>query len=249
MSSLERWLILHLEGPLVAFGGATIDHVGVTREFPAASMLTGMIANALGWDRAEWGKHQALQDRLVFAARIDRESLTGVLTDMQNVQHGGSDEGWTTTGSPERRGGGEKKAPRQRKRDYLPDAAATVALRLISTDRDLELDLDRIAAALVQPSRPIFLGRKPCLPSALIIQPGEETVSAPTAYDALSLIPTIDGIERSLRCCWPVGEGPKSGDSVFRIVEPADLRNWRSGLHGGWRQVVEGTVHCLGARK
>lgn len=68
----RRWLVLRLEAPLLAFGGVTIDHVGITRDFPAQSMLTGLLANALGWERTEWEKHQALQDRLVFAARRDR---------------------------------------------------------------------------------------------------------------------------------------------------------------------------------
>ena len=67
-------LIVNLEAPLMAFGGETIDNLGVIRPFPAVSMLTGLFANALGWRRVERERHQALQDRLVFAVRIDRES-------------------------------------------------------------------------------------------------------------------------------------------------------------------------------
>ena len=44
-------LILNLEAPLIAFGGETIDNLGVIRRFPATSMLTGLFANALGWRR------------------------------------------------------------------------------------------------------------------------------------------------------------------------------------------------------
>ena len=39
-------LILGLESPLMAFGGETIDNLGVIRRFPSASMLTGLLANA-----------------------------------------------------------------------------------------------------------------------------------------------------------------------------------------------------------
>ena len=46
-------LILNLESPLMSFGGETIDNHGVTRRFPAASMLTGLLANALGWQSVE----------------------------------------------------------------------------------------------------------------------------------------------------------------------------------------------------
>ena len=72
-----KHLILALESPLMAFGGETIDNLGVIRWFPSASMLTGLLANALGWRRIERERHQRLQDRLVFAARIDREPADG----------------------------------------------------------------------------------------------------------------------------------------------------------------------------
>ena len=90
-------LILNLESPLMAFGGETIDNYGVIRPFPAASMLTGLMANALGWRRVEAQRHQDLQDRLVFAARIDREPHRRLrMTDFQTAQLGGNDRGWTT---------------------------------------------------------------------------------------------------------------------------------------------------------
>ena len=61
-----RHLILNLESPLMAFGGETIDNLGVIRPFPAVSMLTGLFANALGWRRVERERHQRLQDRIDF---------------------------------------------------------------------------------------------------------------------------------------------------------------------------------------
>ena len=102
-----KHLIMRLESPLMAFGGETIDNYGVIRPFPAASMLTGLLANALGWRRVERERHQALQNRLVFAARIDREPAGGVrMTDFQTAQLGANDQGWTTRGRPEGRAGG-----------------------------------------------------------------------------------------------------------------------------------------------
>ena len=114
----RRWLVLRLEAPLLAFGGVTIDHVGVTRDFPALSMLTGFLANALGWARTDWEKHQSLQHRLVFAARIDRVDDAGPLTDMQNARLEKADSGWTTWGEPEGRDGASYSAPHRRRRDY-----------------------------------------------------------------------------------------------------------------------------------
>ena len=64
----HQWLHLRLAAPLMAFGSVAIDHVGPTREFPSASALTGLLANALGLRREERARHQALQDRLIFGA-------------------------------------------------------------------------------------------------------------------------------------------------------------------------------------
>ena len=244
----HRWLVLRLEAPLVAFGGVTIDQMGVTRDFPAASMMTGLLANALGLRRTQWQQHQALQDRLVFAARRERASPTGPLTDTQNARLAKADKGWTTRGTPEGRDGASYGAPHRRWRDYHADACVIVALRLAPADQGP--DLDALAAALDRPARPLFIGRKPCLPSAPLRH--QDMVTAPTAHAALERIPLdrmpLDRIpaERDasppLRATWPLGNGPSSGDRVLRVLDLADLRNWRTGLHGGTRKVVEGHV-------
>lgn len=240
----KRWLILDLEAPLLAFGGVVIDQIGVTRDFPAASMLTGLFANALGWARTETEKHQALQDRLVFAARIDRDRPAGILTDMQNAQLEKHDRGWTTWGLVEGRDGASYGAPHRRKRDYHMDARIMIAVRLAPCDD--APDLDRLAEALYRPARPLFIGRKPCLPSRPILAARRDDwfMEAPTAYAALSRLPAADRKDRRsrLRAFWPPGEGPDEGEAVTRIHDLPDLRNWKSGLHGGHRRVIEGFV-------
>jgi CRISPR system Cascade subunit CasD len=242
MSADYRWLVLRLEAPLLAFGGVAIDQVGITRDFPAASMLTGLLANALGWKRTEWQSHQALQDRLVFAARRDRENMTGILTDMQNARLEKNDRGWTTYGMPEGRAGASYMAPHRRQRDYHADACVTVVLRLEPASESP--DLDAVAAALDRPARPLFIGRKPCLPSCPL---KVDLIGASTAYEALRIVPAVkDSSSGPLRALWPEQEGPTEGRHVHRIVALQDLRNWKSGLHGGTRLVVEGIVEAEG---
>lgn len=234
----RRWLILRLEAPLTAFGGVTIDHVGVTRDFPAASMLTGLIANALGLVRTDSAAHQRLQDRLVFAVRRDRESPLGVLTDMQNAKLEKNDRGWTTWGRPEGRAGATYDTPHRRRRDYHPDTLVTVALTLDPADE--APGLDAIAAAFERPARPLFIGRKNCLPAAPLFR--GEFLAAATAFEALRLAPLADADMASKRALWPAREGPTDGPGVSRVIDLPDLRNWRSGLHGGTRKVVEGHI-------
>ena len=234
---------------MLSFGGETIDNLGVIRPFPAASMLTGLFANALGWRRIERERHQQLQDRLVFAARIDREPATGVrMTDYQTVKMADTVDlyvqnnrwviGWTTRGAPETRAGalgaaGSGPFTHQRWRDYYADMRVTVALRL-EPAADAPT-LDELAAALDEPARPLFIGRKPCLPSTPVFADFED---GDTALAALLRRPLYCDSPTSelVRALWPDGEG------VADIESPppgmlTDQRNWMSGLHGGGRWV------------
>lgn len=239
----HRWLVLRLAGPLIAFGGVSIDQLGVTRDFPAVSMLTGLIANALGYRRTDWAAHQALQDRLVFAVRQDVEHSAGLLMDMQNARLGKTDKGWTTGGIPEGRDGASHSAPHRRQRYYHMDAQLTLAMRLEPADGSP--DLDGLATALERPRRPIFIGRKPCLPTGQI---ADGFVTAADAFSALKKISASPPSRHTgtMRALWPAGEGPMDGVAVDCVIDIADLRNWRSGLHAGTRRVVEGRVSIDG---
>lgn len=234
----RQWLVIQLEAPLMAFGGVLIDQVGPTRDFPAASMLVGLIGNALGWEWSEQKGHQALQDRLIFASRRDWEG--SVLTDAQNAKLEQSDKGWTTHGAPEGRDGGNQtyKAPHRRLREYHADLSVCIVMRLDPTAESPTIE--QVASALDLPARPLYIGRKPCLPSKpLLADESSRWVTADTAYDALRAVP---GYGRPLRALWPTEQGPEAGDDVDRIMDLADLRNWRSGFHSGSRRVVEGRV-------
>ena len=231
-------LILNLEAPLMSFGGETIDNLGVIRPFPAASMLTGLLANALGWRRVERERHQQLQDRLVFAARIDREPHGGFTTqDFQSAAINNTEQNWTTRGRPEGRGGGTYQN-HLRYRDYYADMQVTVALRLKPPGDGPALD--DLATALQEPQRPLFIGRKPCLPSCRLYGGYAE---GDTALAALLAWPLAEGPEPPtlVRALWPEGEGAP-GVVASRSFMLTDQRNWVSGLHGGGRPVCQAAI-------
>lgn len=237
-----KHLIMRLEAPLIACGGETIDNYGVIRSFPAASMLTGLLANALGWRRTEGERHQRLQDRLVFAARIDREPAGQArLQDYQTARLT-SAKHWTTWGEPEGRlGGGGASFTHLRFRDYFADMRLTVSLRV--EPPETRPTLDELAQALEQPARPLFIGRKPCLPSAPMFDRFSE---GDTALAALLAAP-LDEREApdTVRLLWPESDTPEPMTAVKRSRTHmlTDQRNWRSsGLHGGGRLVCEGTI-------
>lgn len=243
----HRWLHMRLAGPLLAFGGVAIDHVGPTRNFPSASMLTGLLANALGWRREEAERHQVLQDRLIFGALTAKQGR--LLTDNQNARLYEEEPAWTTDGIVEHRNkgssysnaplpsqignqAGRKWITHRRRRDYLADHDCRVALRLGSGDG---LTIYDLAQALERPARPLFIGRKPCLPAVPILAGWLEGETARAALATLGL---------SGPALWPADDG--NADDAAHAPEHrqewADLRNWRSGLHGGARIVLTGEL-------
>ena len=114
----------------------------------------------------------------------------------------------------------------------------TVALRLEPNGETP--DLDALELALQEPARPLFIGRKPCLPSAPLFAGFGD---GDTALDALLAWPLAQSSDESdnLRLLWPDGEG---ADNVAanRQYMLTDQRNWVSGLHGGGRAVCEGVA-------
>lgn len=232
---MARHLLIRLEAPLVAFGGEMIDEYGVIRNFPALSMVAGLLANALGWRREQRDLHDHLQNRLIIGARLDSESRR--LTDFQTAQLSAKDKGWTTWGDPEERRGGQDtyKSPHLRYRDYHADLSTLVALRLepaVETPT-----LKDLAHALDYPARPLFIGRKPCLPNRRLFAGWQE---GDHVLQVLQTAPLPEEVVGGLLMQWPDGEGQMKGD---RVIDLCDERNWRSGVHGGWRPIREGTFH------
>lgn len=231
---MHRWLHFRLHAPLVAFGGESIDAYGVTRDFPGQSMLTGLFANALGWMRTMREEHQALQDRIVYGALLEQEDESSRLRDYQTARLAKDDRAWTTRGTPAVREGGPDSysGSHQRWRDYHADLRTSGVVRL--DPEDASPTLDDLAEALERPARPLFIGRKPCLPSASIFA---GWVEAPNARDALRSIMPEDRDE--VRALWPTSEGE---EGAYRTTSVTDERNWMTGLHGGARSVCEGSL-------
>ena len=214
----------------MAFGGETIDNLGVIRRFPSASMLTGLLAKRAGWRRIERERHQQLQDRLVFAARINREPAGGVrLTDFQSAAINNTERSWTTRGYPEGRGGGTYQN-HLRYRDYFADMQVTVALRL-APDADAPT-LGRSGKGVAGTgAAPVHRAPNPCLPSAPLFGGLED---GDTALEALLVLPLADSSAAPERVSliWPESESISSTEAeglrIDRNLMLTDQRNWVS---------------------
>jgi len=234
---MREHLILRLDAPLMAFGDIKVDKRGVTSDFPGLSMLSGLLGNALGYDHRDSQALSAIQGRLRFAVRRDR--LGEKLTDYQTVdlaQTHLADEGWTTRGEAEgRKGSDASEGTHIRLRDYWADSVYTLALYLDPASEDPRLE--EVDRALGSPVRPLFLGRKPCLPSAPLVVGRME---ADSLVDALRRAPLLAENRRSggpTMTAWLPAEEPFDGPS--RELQVFDERDWVNQIVAGRRLVKQ----------
>lgn len=239
-------LILRLEGPMISFGAPIVDNRGVIQEHPPLSMLTGLIGNALGYRHDEFERLQTLQERIRFAARCDQPGEQ--FTDFQTVdldQEFMKRAGWTTRGEREdRRGGSASEATHIRYRQYLADARYTVALSL-QPARGFLLDLDTVADALERPARPLFIGRKSCLPAAPLVAGRTETEDVLRALKEWPADDLPPGEEATREAWWPVDLGET--DRETRELTVSDQRDWANQVHTGQRTLRHGLISIQGA--
>lgn len=227
-----RFLVLHLDAPLMSFGGVLVDGNGPTAPAPGASLLTGLLGNALGWSHGDVAKLQGLQDRLLFAVRLDRAGQ--LLEEFQTVDLGQPHlvgTGWTTAGRVEGRAGASGEATHIRNRQYWTDRVMTVALSLHGDASPPSLDA--LAEAIRRPARPLFLGRKACLPSRPLFA---GFVEAPSPAEAATLAPWPAGVRPELtevEIWGPASEETTDGHTLVA----RDLRRWAVQQHTGRRLV------------
>lgn len=227
-------LVLRLDAPLMSFGGVLIDQINPTDRFPGRSLVTGLLGNALGWDHRDRHQLEALQGRLRVAARWDAEPTH--LIDYHTVDLGQDflrDTGWTTRGYREDRKGASNTATHQRYRHFWANGCATVALGLCGDEAPT---LKQLESALRAPARPLFIGRKTCLPSAPLVLGLRQarSVRAALACEPLAEI----GLRRRpdrIEACWPVEDGAGREER-----EVYDLRDWHNNLHAGAERYAVG---------
>lgn len=243
-------LILRFDAPLMSFGAPIVDNRGEIQPYPALSMMTGLLGNALGFDHADSEALDHLQRRLRYAVRQDREGER--IQDYQTVDlskpYMDDKRAWTTRDRLEtRKGGSASSGTHIRLRDYWADAAYTAALTLDPEDESPSLD--DIATALQQPARPLFIGRKTCLPTSSLLL---EQTEASRLIDALSDSEKAPLASRPdsrsfLQAWWPIqpdAEKPAEKDPVQEDMrEPVtDQRDWENQIHAGQRWIAYGPL-------
>ena len=234
-------LILRLEAPLLSFGVVAVDEKRSTGEVPSRSMVCGLLANALGWRHGDFDRLNRLQDRLVIATRRDRKG--NLLDDFQTVDLGQDflQHGWTTSHRPATRQGAAGRTTHIRRREYLADTAYTVAVALDPDDE--EPTLEQLRNAVLRPARPLFLGRKACLPSRPLVghRDWPDRVRAASVAEALRDLPHwAEPADSSCMLWWPDGlASAPASEHRFPVTED---RDWRNQNHAGRRILCQARV-------
>jgi len=231
-------LMLRFYAPLMSFGGVMVDQHGPTDRFPGTSLLAGLFANALGWRHGDFDALQSLQARIRFAASWDLEPEP--LRDYHTVDLGQTkmrNPGWTTRGIPEHRAGGKaaKLGTHQRYRHYWANGVMTLAVTL---EEEGNPNLDTLETALTHPARPLFIGRKTCLPAAPILL-GRRHASH--VLHALEDEARADrgNVGTQFSALWP---GDLEGGLHARVIARYDQRDWANQIHTGRRLYHEGVI-------
>lgn len=262
---MSAYLVLDFEASMSSFGGDAVDSRGVVRDFPARSMLAGMIGNALGLERGDAEALDMLQSRLTYAAALVRTGQRR--REYQTARLFESETGWTTGGFPE----GRTKSPsfawdaryeierddrlksltHQRYRDYDMDARTFVVMTLLGVEK--QPTLEDVAQALRFPTRPLFIGRKACIPSGPLLQ---GTIEASNTIAALVTTMNDAGYS-SARVQWDDNENmdqaavavqpAQEQSSAYkimgeRVLTICDERQHTSGVHAGTRKVFQGNL-------
>jgi len=239
-------ILLQLRAPVMSFGGPVVDSVGRTYRIPKLSMITGLIGNALGIDKAEFGRLEALQRQVQYGIRVDSEGE--VVRDFQIADLGQekmlSGNAWTTKGRTQPRTGSVKEGKVIQRKKYLADAQYTVAVYLgqegstarsratgeKAEEREAEdggeehngFTTEEVEEALQYPARTLYIGRKTCIPSAPIYG---GSIQAKSVESALAADGSYDG--------WVPMSPEDFEDPSVEILRMDGRKDWRNNTHTG----------------
>jgi CRISPR system Cascade subunit CasD len=180
---VSSFLVFRLWGPMAAWGDIAVGERRGTWSRPSRSAILGLVAAALGIERANSAAHQRLEEGLGFAVRVD--------------DPGRPVRDYHTAQSPSRKSG---KRWATRRDELSPDND----LNTILSERTYQLemnavvliwrrpdtdgpDLADIASKLTEPVFAPYLGRKSCpigLPLQAIEIDAATPIAALTLYDA-----------------------------------------------------------------
>ncbi|MCW5599752.1 MAG: type I-E CRISPR-associated protein Cas5/CasD [Nitrosomonas sp.] len=155
---MPYYLILRLDGPMQSWGTHTFEDFRPSNLFPTRSGLLGLLGACLGIDRHNHAELEQLAASVEFTVRVDRIVLRpSTEQPMPKAVIKLSD--FHTVLAARKVDGSTNKNPVVSRREYLFDAAFTVA---IGAKPVAPVTLEAIAEALHRPCFTPVLGRRSC---------------------------------------------------------------------------------------
>jgi CRISPR system Cascade subunit CasD len=155
---MPHYLIVRLDGPMQAWGTHTFEDFRPSNLFPTRSGLLGLLGACLGIDRHNHAELEQLAASVEFTVLVDRAVLrSNAEQPMPKAAVKLSD--FHTVLAARKVDGSPNKNPVVSRREYLFDAAFTVA---IGAKPIAPVTLEVIAEALCRPCFTPVLGRRSC---------------------------------------------------------------------------------------
>lgn len=184
---MPNFLILRLDGPMQAWGTHTFEDFRPSNLYPTRSGLLGLLGACLGTERGDLAGQASLAASVEFTVRVDGQ-LARLGTDKSVAKPGIKLPDFHTVRDARKVDGSKNKFPVVSRREYLFDAAFTVA---VSSRPSAALSLDQIADALRRPRYTPSLGRRSC-PLARPLLEGQ--LEAASVRDALAMTEPKGGL-------------------------------------------------------
>lgn len=237
---MTEFLLLTLYAPTASWGDIAVGELRGSWDRPSRSAILGLVAAALGIDRAQQHEHDALEAGYGLAVRLDR--CGAAMVDYHTTQTAPQSVVKRVRGQPRAvlLAAGKPETMLSR-RTYRQDALATVALWAHPGAR---WTLEQLGDALRHPEFVLYAGRK-ANPLGLPLNP--EVVQAETLLGALVLRPAaVAGLEwptsaRAAATVAEVAHDPCEGfESGLRALRRETRRD--GGAHRGRWQFAERVI-------
>lgn len=233
-----RFAHLSFDG-LLSFGAPAVGEIRPTDIFPACSMITGLLANALGYEHTERGLIQKLQSAIRMGTRIDHPGSR--IIDFQTFFIEKEVVLWRSASFD-----GKKDTSHTgtilRYKHYLADSTVHTVVGFASEQDESLPSAEEIAQALTFPFRVLFIGRYCCIPYAPLYR---GIIEADSVYAALEQIISERG-NGPFIAEWPVvSSAPEKKGEL--MIERQDLRDWTNDVHSGSRLVWRGPIQGVNA--
>jgi len=185
---MPRFLILRLDGPMQAWGTHTFEDFRPSNLFPTRSGLLGLLGACLGIERCDHAGLEQLAASVEFTVRVDRSALRPE-PDQHVSKAAVKLPDFHTVLNARKVDGSANKNPVVSRREYLFDAAFTVA---VGERPGASVVLEEIADALRQPHFTPVLGRRSCPIARPLLDGG--VIEAMDAKAALGSVVPAGGV-------------------------------------------------------